>query len=59
MEQLEMIFPKPIDYIIDCEDYCTNDECMDCVLLDHFKGRQRAEAMKQVEEFKKLLSRVF
>lgn len=58
-EQMEMIFPKPIDYIVDCEDYCTNDKCMECVLCDHYKGKYRAEVELQVAEYKKMLSIVF
>ena len=58
-EQIEMdLFKRPIDFL-DCEEYCTSDECNECVLCDHYKGRHRAEIMASVNKYKEILRRVF
>lgn len=59
-EQLEMnlFIPHAIDFI-DCEEYCTNDECLNCVLCDRYEGEYRAEIMASVSEYKRLIGKIF
>lgn len=59
-EQLEMdlYIPRPFDFI-DCEDYCTNNECMTCVLCDRYKGEYKAEILASVNKWLEDIGQVF
>lgn len=59
-EQLEMdlFIPRPIDFI-DCEEYCTNNECLECVLCDLYQGEHEAKIMASVNAYKNILNKIF